>query len=62
VAKKGANCPIFEGNIPPKKMYPQKWTFIDGHSMKAVSAKFFSVISLLREDPLSPGMLDMFFF
>jgi hypothetical protein len=26
-----------------------------------VNAIIFSVISLLREDPLSPGILDMFF-
>jgi hypothetical protein len=25
VAKKGAVCPIFEGDMPPKKMYPQYW-------------------------------------
>jgi hypothetical protein len=25
VAKKLAKGPIFEGNMPPKKMYPQKW-------------------------------------
>jgi hypothetical protein len=36
VAKKGAICPIFEGDMPPKKIYPQKWPLYDGHSMKAV--------------------------
>jgi hypothetical protein len=25
VARKGAKRPIFEGNMPPKKMYPQYW-------------------------------------
>jgi hypothetical protein len=25
VAKKGAICPIFEGDMPPKKTYPQNW-------------------------------------
>jgi hypothetical protein len=30
-------------------------------SVILVNAIIFSVISLLREDPLSPGMLDMFF-
>jgi hypothetical protein len=37
VAKKGANRPIFEGNMPPKKKYPQKWPLYDGHSTKAVN-------------------------
>jgi hypothetical protein len=37
VAKKGAKRPIFEGNTPQKKMYPQKWPLYDGHSMKAVN-------------------------
>jgi hypothetical protein len=36
VAKKGAICPIFEGDMPPKKYTPKRWPFIDGHSMKAV--------------------------
>jgi hypothetical protein len=36
VAKKGAICPIFEGDMPPKKIYPQNWPLYDGHSMKAV--------------------------
>jgi hypothetical protein len=31
---------------------------MSGNSPNAI---IFSVISLLREDPLSPGMLDMFF-
>jgi hypothetical protein len=39
VAKKGANRPIFEGNMPPKKMYSQKWPLYDGHSMKAVNKR-----------------------
>jgi hypothetical protein len=25
MARKGAKRPIFEGNMPPKKMYPQNW-------------------------------------
>jgi hypothetical protein len=25
VARKGAKRPMFEGNMPPKKMYPQYW-------------------------------------
>jgi hypothetical protein len=29
--------------------------------MKAVNAIIFSVIGLLREDPLSPGILDVLF-
>jgi hypothetical protein len=33
---KGGNMSDFEGNMPPKKMYPQKWPLYDGHSMKAV--------------------------
>jgi hypothetical protein len=31
-------------------------------SVILVNAIIFSVISLLREDPLSPGILDIFFF
>jgi hypothetical protein len=27
VARKGAKRPIFEGNMPPKKMYPQYWRY-----------------------------------
>jgi hypothetical protein len=38
VAKKGAICPIFEGDMPPIKYTPKRWPFIDGHSMKAVKA------------------------
>jgi hypothetical protein len=45
VAKKGALCPIFEGDMPPKKYTPKKWPFIDGHSMKAVNS--FQAIFLL---------------
>jgi hypothetical protein len=61
VDKKG-NTSHFEGDMhaPPKKD-PKSWPFIDGHNMKAVNAIIFGVISLLREDPLSPGILDMFF-
>jgi hypothetical protein len=37
VAKKGAICPIFEGDMPPKKIYPEKWPQYYGHNMKAVN-------------------------
>jgi hypothetical protein len=50
VAKKGAICPIFEGDMPPKK-YTTKYNAASG----------IIAGELLREDPLSPGILDMFF-
>jgi hypothetical protein len=50
VAKKGANRRIFEGNTPPKKMYPQKWPFIDGHSMKAVKGRVKPCTSVCPSD------------
>jgi hypothetical protein len=37
VAKKGAKCPIFEGNMPPKKMYPQKWRQYWRHNRNPVN-------------------------
>jgi hypothetical protein len=43
VAKKGAICPIFEGDMPPKKYTPKRCPFIEGHSMKAVKTGPFSV-------------------
>jgi hypothetical protein len=61
VSRKGANRPIFEGNMPPKKMYPPYWRRYWRHNRNPVNAIIFFVISLLREDPLSPGILDMFF-
>jgi hypothetical protein len=50
VAKKGTICPIFEGDMPLKKMTPKV-----GRNITAITGK------LLREDPLSAGILDMFF-
>jgi hypothetical protein len=61
VARKGAKRPIFEGNMPPKKKYPQYWRRYRRHNRNPVNAIIFSVIVMLREDPLSPGILDMFF-
>jgi hypothetical protein len=48
--KKGAICPIFEGDMPPKK-----------RTSKYNAASGIIAGELLREDPLSPGILDMFF-
>jgi hypothetical protein len=62
VARKGAKRSIFEGNMPPKKMYPQYWRQYWCHNRNPVNVIIYSVISLLREDPLSTGILDMFFF
>jgi hypothetical protein len=44
----------------PPKMYPffVRHLFI---GLKAVNAVIFIVITSLREEPLSPGILDMFF-
>jgi hypothetical protein len=44
VAKKGAICPIFEGDMPLKKYSPKRWPFIDGHSMKAVKNTMYLLI------------------
>jgi hypothetical protein len=33
----------------------------NAYSLKAVNAIIFIVIGILREDPLSPGMLDVLF-
>jgi hypothetical protein len=41
VAKKGAVCPIVEGETPLLKKDPKRWPFIDGHSMKAVKEREF---------------------
>jgi hypothetical protein len=39
VAKKLAKGPIFEGNMPPKKMYPQKWRQYWRHNRNPVNCK-----------------------
>jgi hypothetical protein len=39
VAKKGAKGPIFEGNMPPKKMYPQKWCQYWRHNRNPVKSR-----------------------
>jgi hypothetical protein len=44
VAKKRVICPIFEGDMPPKKG-PQKWPLYDGHSMKAVNSTYIFILS-----------------
>jgi hypothetical protein len=36
VAKKGAICPIFEGDMPLLKNDPKSWLLYYGHNMKAV--------------------------
>jgi hypothetical protein len=54
VAKKGAICPIFEGDMPPKKIYPQKWPFIDGHSMKAVKDNIRVETEAISIDTVTP--------
>jgi hypothetical protein len=36
VARKGANRPIFEGETPPKKMYPQYWRWYRRHNRNPV--------------------------
>jgi hypothetical protein len=53
VAKKGAICPIFEGETPLKKKDPKRWPLYDGHSMKAVKyLKFHQIFnSLNSNDP-----------
>jgi hypothetical protein len=40
VAKKGANRPIFEGNMPPKKMYPPYWRRYRRHNRNPVKGAF----------------------
>jgi hypothetical protein len=45
VARKGAKRPIFEGNMPPKKVYPQYWRQYWRHNRNPV--KRASVSSLL---------------
>jgi hypothetical protein len=37
VAKKGAICPIFDGDMPPKKYTPKSWPLHDSHNTKAVN-------------------------
>jgi hypothetical protein len=37
VARKGANRPIFEGETPPKKMYPQYWRRYRRHNRNPVN-------------------------
>jgi hypothetical protein len=37
VARKGAKRPIFEGNMPPKKMYPQYWRRYRRHNRNPVN-------------------------
>jgi hypothetical protein len=43
------------------KLLIQMSLFVNTFSVILVNAIIFIVISLLREDPLSPGILDMFF-
>jgi hypothetical protein len=38
VARKGANRPIFEGEMPPKKMYPQYWRRYWRHNRNPVKS------------------------
>jgi hypothetical protein len=38
VARKGAKCPIFEGETPPKKMYPQYWRRYRRHNRNPVNS------------------------
>jgi hypothetical protein len=59
VAKKGAICPIFEGDMPPKKIYPQKRPLYDGHSMKAVNSTdiYISSGKFVMNGPISMELL-----
>jgi hypothetical protein len=47
VAKKGAICPIFEGDMPPKKYAPKRCPLYDGHSTKAVNIPISKIINVL---------------
>jgi hypothetical protein len=46
--KRGAICPIFEGDMPPKKMYPKYWRQYWRHNRNPV--KYYP-LGRLRLDP-----------
>jgi hypothetical protein len=64
VAKKGAKRPIFEGNMPPKKMYPQYWRQYWRHNRNPVNGLWrvfvplpFYLVGIFRLDVDSSGPL-----
>jgi hypothetical protein len=51
--------------MPPQKKYPQKWPFIDGHSMKAVNGgrsieQIFSTREILDAVPSIQGWFPVY--
>jgi hypothetical protein len=54
VARKGAKRPIFEGNMPPKKTYPQYWRRYRPHNRNPVliETKSFGGIWSFGEDSM----------
>jgi hypothetical protein len=46
VARKGANRPIFEGNMPPKKMYPPNWRRYRRHNRNPVKSKLHGYLTV----------------
>jgi hypothetical protein len=53
VAKKGAICPIFEGDMPPKKMCPQYWRQYWCHNRNPVKEVLKLPIGIPRTMSLS---------
>jgi hypothetical protein len=54
VAKKGAICPIFEGDMPPKKMFPQYWRQYWRHNRNPVNIFYHDD----DDDVMIPPMID----
>jgi hypothetical protein len=60
VAKKRAKRPIFEGDMPPQKMYPENWRQYWRHNRNPVKAltAAFNLLPVLRNGFAAAGFFN----